>query len=412
MTERIRNSWKAVSGLSFLIMVAVIIVAAVTGMWVLTAIPVGFLFGFFLEKGDLCGASSFSEAFMFGDWRKLGGIGVVIVTSMPGFALLQFLGLVNLNPNPFIWANYIVGGILFGTGIVLAGGCVSGCLFKTGQGNLNTMAALVGIPLGVQAVAYGPLHGLNEMLKTNVIKSASGGPVTLSTLTGLPYSLLAFIIAVVTILTAVLLRKKKKSPTSPNETLSVREDKPFFERILTRPWKPWQAGIAIGILACFAYLSCNVSGRNYPLGLLHGVMDVQVLITEYPVQHKWFKEGYEPKILTGEMEEISSTEKRKPEKKVLWWQLLVVIFMVMGAFLSANMSGKFRFAPRPPDEMVVAFFGGIILGAGASIAIGCVVGNIMSGWALMSAGSFLFGITVLAASWATTYFYLMGRQSS
>lgn len=38
--------------------------SAMTGLWVLTAIPIGFLFGFFLEKADLCGSSAFSEVLL------------------------------------------------------------------------------------------------------------------------------------------------------------------------------------------------------------------------------------------------------------------------------------------------------------------------------------------------------------
>jgi len=64
--------------------------------------------------------------------------------------------------------------------------------------------------------------------------------------------------------------------------------------------------------------------------------------------------------------------------------------------------------PRPPDQTVIAFLGGILLGTGAAIAGGCVVGNIMSGLALMSVGNIIFAVTVLLANWATTYFYLMG----
>ena len=44
---------------------------------------------------------------------------------------------------------------------------------------------------------------------------------------------------------------------------------------------------------------------------------------------------------------------------------------------------------------------------GAALAGGCVVGNIMSGVALASAGMILFTIVVILANWATTYFYLM-----
>jgi hypothetical protein len=50
------------------------------------------------------------------------------------------------------------------------------------------------------------------------------------------------------------------------------------------------------------------------------------------------------------------------------------------------------------------------VGSGAALATGCVVGNIMSGWALLSIGTFLFGIVTILANWATTYVYLMGRQ--
>ena len=51
-----------------------------------TAIPIGVLFGFFLQKGDLCGASAFSEVVLARDWRKVWGLWVGIVVSMAGIA--------------------------------------------------------------------------------------------------------------------------------------------------------------------------------------------------------------------------------------------------------------------------------------------------------------------------------------
>ena len=386
-----------VATVSLVAVVAFIVAAWITKLWVLTAVPIGLLFGFFLEKGDLCGSSAFSEAFMMKDWRKLGGIWAVIAVSMIGFALLDAFDLIQLNPKPLIWANYIVGGLLFGVGIVLAGGCVSGCLFKSGQGNLNSMAGLVGIPLGVCAVAYGPLHGFNAMLKSHVVKAADGGSVTFGSVTGLPYWLLALAIGLVTILAVIFKRRRgNRLATIPN-----LKDRSLPERLLAGRWKPWQAGVAIGVLACFAYLSSAASGRNYPLGVTHGVMDVQVLLTDYPVSHKW---QAKPPVSAG-VADVS-----KPKKNIVWWLVLEVLALVVGSNISARMSGKFNFSPRAPDETVVAFFGGIILGSGAAIAGGCVVGNIMSGVALMSVGNVLFVVTVLLANWATTYFYMMGCQ--
>lgn len=404
-----RVNWRVYAIVSLLGIILVTVIAAMTKLWVLTAIPVGFLFGFFLEKADLCGSSAFSEAFMMKDWRKLGGIWVVIVTSMLGFALLAGVGWVRLNPKPLTWANYVVGGILFGIGIVLAGGCVSGCLFKTGQGNINSMAGLVGIPLGVCAVAYGPLHGFAKGLKQYVVKAADGSSVTLSTLTHLPYWLLAIVIAVSTVVVAQILKKRRNNNSSVS---SDQDDKPILQRILTGRWKPWQAGVAIGILACFAYLSSASSGRNYPLGVTHGVMDVQVLLTDYPVKHIWNSESHIGNVVqTGDKSKSESVKvEPEPKKEVVWWLVLEVLALVVGTHISARMSGKFNFTPRAPDETVIAFFGGIMLGAGAAIASGCVVGNIMSGIALMSVGNIIFAVVVLLANWVTTYFYMMGGQ--
>ena len=63
------------------------------------------------------------------------------------------------------------------------------------------------------------------------------------------------------------------------------------------------------------------------------------------------------------------------------------------------------------DEVLIALVGGVLVGTGAAFAGGCVVGNIMSGWALMSMGTVLFGVVTVVSNWATTYFYLMGGRS-
>lgn len=375
-------------------------IAIMTKIWVVTALVIGFLFGFFLEKSDLCGASAFSEIVMMRDWRKLFGIWIVIVTSMLGFSLLHLADFINLNPKPLTWASYIVGGIVFGIGMVLAGGCVSGTLFKTGQGNINSMAGLVGIPLGIALIEYGPLHSIHLFLKKQIIHNATGGSVTISSLTGLPYPVLAVGITAITV--GIVFVKKRKE--KPDQSTPVNYS---LQKALTSRWKPWQSGIAIGLLACFAYLSSAASGRNYPLGVTHGVLHAQLLLTDSPLIHKWQKTV--PKE-TNKLSTPDTKEAQKPTKKVHWWLILEILSLILGAHVSARLSGKGKLQARPPDETVIAFFGGTLVGAGAALAGGCVIGNIMSGWALMSVGNILFGVTVLLSNWATTYFYLMGGQ--
>ncbi len=409
------DHWQAHAVGSAVVLSAILGTAAYTGLWVLTAIPVGFLFGFFLQKGDLCGASAFSEVLLMKDGRKVFGLWVCIVVSMGAFALLQALGWGRLNPKPLFLLNHVVGGVVFGIGIVLAGGCVMGSLFKTGAGNLNSMAALIGIPLGVGMVEYGPLQSFHAALKQFEIKADDGGPLTLASATGLPFGVIAIGLAMVTLAVALVIRRRRGTPT-----LATSATRAWFAGSPTRPWKPWQAGVAIGLLAGPALLSSAASGRNYPLGVTHGVLHAYLLVTDRNLTHCWHPE---PPAGTGKAQPEGATNAdtdqataAKPNgrgpasrgKKIVWWLVAMVGSLVVGSWTAARWTGRARLLPKPPGQTVVAFFGGILVGVGAAIGMGCVTGNILSGWALMSVGSIVFGLATMLANWVTTYFYLMG----
>jgi hypothetical protein len=74
------------------------------------------------------------------------------------------------------------------------------------------------------------------------------------------------------------------------------------------------------------------------------------------------------------------------------------------------MSGQARLLPKPPEQVLVAALGGFLVGTGAALATGCVIGNILSGWALMSVGTVLFGLVTILANWGTTALYLRGLR--
>jgi uncharacterized protein len=387
--------------LGFLSLVATVVptvVAWLTGWWFLTAIPVGFLFGFLLQKGDLCGSSAMSEVLLFRDARKLAGLWVAIAVSMVGFAAIERLGWVVLKPKPLLWASWIVGGVIFGAGTVLAGGCISGCLYKAGAGNLNSMAALAGMPLGIAMVEHGTLNRTHLWLKSHVIKAADGGPVTFSSLTGLPYWLLALLFAGATAAAALWLRRKGTRPAG---------GEPLLRRLLRRSWHPCQAGIAIGVLAVPAFLSAVASGRSYPLGVTHGVLHAYELASETVAV-----ETVPPSPVPATLPATASPAPAQPPRSVSAWLILVVVAMVPGSWVAARLAGQAKLLAKPPEQTVIAFFGGILVGVGAGFATGCVVGNILSGWALMSVGMLLFGVATLLANWAVTRFYLLGVGES
>ncbi len=88
----------------------------------------------------------------------------------------------------------------------------------------------------------------------------------------------------------------------------------------------------------------------------------------------------------------------------------MVINIFIGSWFSAMLSEQIKLQKRPPDQTIMAFGGGILVGVGAVIGYGCIIGNIVSGWALMSVGSFLFVIITIFTNLITTYIYLIGEN--
>jgi uncharacterized membrane protein YedE/YeeE len=373
-----------------------IVAAFVTNRWFLSAFPIGLLFGFFLQKGDLCGASAFSEVLLMRDGRKVFGLWAGIIISMLGFAAVSLLGLVSLSPKPLLWVNDIAGGLIFGAGTVLAGGCISGCLYKSAMGNVNSIVALLTIPLGIAFVEHGPLTGWAAKMKAVKTTASGGGPVTLSSLSGLPFWSWALIFAFLTA-ALVLLRRKKRDALNSKSFPPAPAGK--SRSLLTNPWKPWQAGIAVGLVVVVSLFSSAAAGRNYPIGVTHGVLHIQELLTESNLVH-----------IAGPAAKAVPSPTVPGTKKITWWLVLVVFGTFLGAFASASLSGRVRLQPKPPEQIVTALLGGFLVGAGAALATGCVVGNIMSGWPLLSVGMILFGIAVILANWATTYLFMMGGR--
>jgi hypothetical protein len=392
--------WGVWAGLALLFVAGTSVFAFSQGLVAMVGLPLGFLFGFFLHRGDLCGASAFSEVLLMRDGRKIWGMWVCIVTSMVVFAALDLAGWVTLAPKAMLWLSYLVGGVVFGAGTVLAGGCVSGCLYKGPAGNVNSVMALMGMPLGMALVEYGPLSGLNKAMLSHKATMPGGGAVTLSSLTGLPFWGLALLFAAATVAAAVLWTRRR-----PAKGPSIISPDTWYRRLLTRPWRPWQAGLAIGLLAGPLYLSSAAAGRNYPVGVTHGVLHTYLLATEPAVQGSLRGPAAAP---TPPAEAPSAAPTTAPVKKVSFWLIFVVLGLMLGSHVSARMQGTAKLLPKEPGQTLLALVGGVLVGAGAMLATGCVIGNILSGWALMSVGLLVFGAATVLSNWAVTYLYLMG----
>jgi len=121
----------------------------------------GIAFGVIVQRSRFCFVSAISNFALFHDGRLLKGILGGLFASTIGFAIIMF----NEVPDPalgipaaaylapFGW-HLILAGVLFGIGMILAGGCLMGTLYRIGEGAVASLVALLGIIVGMDILQH------------------------------------------------------------------------------------------------------------------------------------------------------------------------------------------------------------------------------------------------------------------
>lgn len=152
---------------------------------------VGLLAGFLMHRSDYCVAGMFRDIFLFRSTRMLRSLVIQVIATMVFFEIFRTMGLLPLYPFPllgFASASNMIGGFIFGIGMVMAGGCVVGTLYKMGAGSLISAVAFIGLIVG--SAIYAEFHPwwVSFVKATTFFKPAK----TLPELFGLPPTLLLF----------------------------------------------------------------------------------------------------------------------------------------------------------------------------------------------------------------------------
>jgi uncharacterized membrane protein YedE/YeeE len=110
----------------------------------------GAAFGFIFQRSRLCLVRAFREPFMTGDGEHTRAGALAIVISMLGFAILKFSDLKDKGEwvFPAAGAGALLGGLVFGVGMVLAGGCGAGSIWRMGEGQVKLWVAVATFALG------------------------------------------------------------------------------------------------------------------------------------------------------------------------------------------------------------------------------------------------------------------------
>lgn len=109
---------------------------------------IGIVFGFIVYRTNFCTMGSISDILSFGDYKRFRAWLLACAVAIIGVALLQGGDVADFSMSMYqssslTWGAHIVGGLLFGFGMVFSGGCISRNLVRAGGGDLRSIVVLM-----------------------------------------------------------------------------------------------------------------------------------------------------------------------------------------------------------------------------------------------------------------------------
>ena len=128
------------------------------------------VFGAIAQRSHFCTMGAISDVINMGDWTRMRQWGLAVGVAMIGFAGLVFWGAIDpaktlYASNKIMWLSAIVGGGMFGFGMVLASGCGSKTLVRIGAGSLKS--GVVFLVLGI--ASFATLKGITAVLRVTTV---------------------------------------------------------------------------------------------------------------------------------------------------------------------------------------------------------------------------------------------------
>lgn len=329
------------------------------------AFVISALLGAIAQRTHFCVMGAVSDVVLMQDWTRARMWALAVAVAMLGFALLGIPAAQTLyGGSQLRWASLLVGGLLFGVGMVLASGCGGKTLVRVGGGNLKALVVLLVMGLS----AFMTLRGLTAVWRDASVDRLLidvGGPQDLASLSGLPT--LAVAIGAALLLLIFALRGAKGAAF-------------------------WLGGLGIGALVVAMWWLTAKLG----------------FVPEHP-------ETLEAVFLAASNNRPEAFSFVAPTAGLLDWLLffsdrsklldigiVAVLGVIAGAAVSALLRGEFRWEGfRQTEDLVLHLVGALLMGIGGVTALGCTFGQGISGVSTLSLGSLIAVAGIVAGAWAT-----------
>jgi len=113
-------------------------------IYLLVYVWFGLAYGMLLQYGRFCMASAVRDLFAVGVSRMAVGVMIALCIYSLTAAVVNVSGFGTFHPHPLGW-HIVIGGLIFGFGMIFTGGCASGSLYKTGEGNMASALVILSI---------------------------------------------------------------------------------------------------------------------------------------------------------------------------------------------------------------------------------------------------------------------------
>ncbi len=345
----------------------------------LLSLLVGIIFGAVVNKTNFCTMGAVSDWVNMGNkgrlraWFLAIGIATLVTQALQYKEIIDLSEAIYLTPN-FGWLGHLLGGFLFGIGMTLASGCANRTLVRVGGGNLKSLVVMIFIGL----TAYMTMRGLISLVRTNVIEvtninlaargvSDQGIGTLVSNALGLENSKLVHGVFVLILGGGLIVY-----------SLKGKEFRNNFDNIL--------AGVTIGLIIPAGWYITGVVGFD----------DFEpVRLESYTLTAPIADSMMYLMTFTG---------------STINFGVSAVFGVILGSFLYVITTGKFRLETfNDRNDMIRHMLGGILMGFGGVLALGCTIGQAITGMSTLALGSLLTLISIIfgsALTMKTDYYQL------
>ncbi|MDD3529250.1 MAG: YeeE/YedE family protein [Gallionellaceae bacterium] len=344
------------------------------------------VFGYVANKTSFCTMGAVSDVVNMSEWGRMRAWLLAIAVAILGTGALVQLGLLDINQTyytraTFHWLAALVGGLAFGVGMTLAGGCGQRTLVRLGGGNLKSV--VVFLFLGYSALVS--MNGVFRIFSDTVLR-ADLFTIQLDHMQTLPHLMgmtdptsHMLIAAAIALAILVFVFASKEFRATPDNIV---------------------AGLVVGLV---------VVGGWYVTGKL-GLTENEYMEMAYVGTDSKLAESM---TFVGPLAYTMDLWAYWNDKRVTFG-VASVFGVVIGSFLYSMFNRTFRWEYfNSPQDMFRHLVGAALMGYGGVTAMGCTIGQGVTGVSTLALGSFLvlFGIIAGAAVTMKIQYYLLMREA-